>query len=141
METRLKPGEAPAASPCEHLWKQPANVLGDLRWQCTKCGALTDDLPEPPKGGVKTNTGTYCGNQMPTPHSETEEVGYEVKHLEPLRCQEYEDEIRALREALEKVGDVAALVLASSADIAMAEIRDIARTAIDQAKSPTKEVP
>ena len=55
--------------------------------------------------GVKTNTGTYCGHQMPTPNSETEEVGYEVKHLEPLRCQEYEDEIRALLEALGRIAD------------------------------------
>ena len=43
-------------------------------------------------------------------------------------------QVRAGLEELEKVGHVTALVWASGADIAMAEIRDIARTAIDQAR-------
>ena len=31
-----------------------------------------EPTPEPPRGGVTTNTGTYCGHQMPTPNSAAE---------------------------------------------------------------------
>ena len=80
--------------------------------------------------GVKTNTGTFCGHQMPTPNSEAKEVGYEVKHLEPLRCQEYEDEIRVLLEALEKIAEEAGRMTHPK----FRSLQDIARTAIDQAR-------
>ena len=56
--------------------------------------------------GVKTNTGTYCGHQMPTPNSETEELPHTLGGPEisvDIGATELRAEIRALLEALEKI--------------------------------------